>query len=453
VLEDNDEAGRKRTDKIGRLLLDVGARVRVLRIADYWADCPKGGDVSDWKEQAGGCPDQLFEILDRLNDWQPPPAGDQPGNGGSGDANNGDPGWAPGPEHEPEQPPAPFVTVSAADWADRRVPARRWLVHERLARGNVGILSGNGGVGKPTAALQLAVGVVRGFAWLNAVVEEAAPVLFFSAEEDEHEVWRRLQLIAKHHDLGLADLRDLHVHCRPEQDALLAVPDRGVIKPTPLLAQLTEAVSDLRAALVIVEAAADVFGGDEIARAQVRQFLALLRRMARATDASVLLLQHPSQAGLDKGTGTAGSLHWRNTARPFLYLSKADEDDVRKLKVEKNNYAAEGETVSVRWRNGIFTPIGIGSTIERAAAAAVVDQTFLSCVDLANAQKRHISPNKGSTYAPVVIANMPEAAGLRKEALVSAMERTIADGRVLSKERGPPSKRRVQLIRAGGVAA
>jgi hypothetical protein len=87
-------------------------------------------------------------------------------------------------------PVAPFITIKVSDWADKPVPERRWVVRERILRGNTAILSGDGGVGKTTIASQLAVSVEQGFAWLNAVVEEKGPVLFFSAEEDEQEMWR-----------------------------------------------------------------------------------------------------------------------------------------------------------------------------------------------------------------------------------------------------------------------
>lgn len=73
ICEDNDDAGRKRTEIVAPLLLEVGARVRVLRIADFWISCPKGGDVSDWKACGQGSPDALFKIVSTLLDWSPAP--------------------------------------------------------------------------------------------------------------------------------------------------------------------------------------------------------------------------------------------------------------------------------------------------------------------------------------------------------------------------------------------
>jgi hypothetical protein len=144
ILQDNDEAGRTKALAAAKALHGTAATIRIVRLLG-------AKDVSDWLDLD---PDNAGKLVPLCVDT---------------------PLWAP-EATESEQQAAPFVTVSAADWANRPVPERRWLVLDRIVRGNVGILSGNGGVGKTTLALQLAVGVARGFAWLNAVVEEPGPV-------------------------------------------------------------------------------------------------------------------------------------------------------------------------------------------------------------------------------------------------------------------------------------
>jgi RecA-family ATPase len=108
-------------------------------------------------------------------------------------------------------------------------------------------------------------------------------VLFYSAEEDDDEIKRRVLRIAEHHELAPDNtLRDLHRHCRPDEDAVLGAPDRnrnGIIQPTKAYTELTEQACDLGPVLIIIEAAADVFAGNEIARSEVRQFMALMRKL------------------------------------------------------------------------------------------------------------------------------------------------------------------------------
>jgi RecA-family ATPase len=297
--------------------------------------------------------------------------------------------------------------------------------------------------------------VVRGFAWLNAVVEEQGPVLFYTAEEDDDEIERRVLRIAEHHKLGPDNtLHDLHRHCRPDEDAVLGAPDKNrIIQLTKAYTELTEQACDLGPALIIIEAAADVFAGNEIVRSEVRQFMALMRKLAIKSGTAVLLLQHPSLTGLKEGTGTSGNTHWRNSARTFLNFTAPDRQDLRELRVTKNNYGPTGEVVQCQWQNGVFVPIGVGNPLERAAAATAVDDAFLRCVDAATVQKRSASPNKGSTYAPSVFEQMPEGNRFNRKALAGSMERLFSAGRIEGRTLGSPSKLRTQIVRAGGSDA
>jgi RecA-family ATPase len=286
------------------------------------------------------------------------------------------------------------------------------------------------------------------------MIDNGGPALFFSAEETTDEIHRRAAEIVEHHGIGFADIADVHVHCRPGDDALLAVPEKGIIKPTPLFAQLMTEACDRRAAIVIIEAAADVFGGDENDRGEVRQFMALMRQLAMKSDAAVLLLQHPSQSGMATGSGTAGSTQWNNTARSRLYFSGAkthegDEPDrgLRELRVMKSNYGPAGEIVRVRWERGVFVPDSGGSSIERAAAEQPIDDAFMRCLDAATAQGRTVSDKAGRNYAPAIFAQMPEAKGIKNRAFELAMPRLFSRNVIKVQTVGTKSNPKSQLVR------
>jgi RecA-family ATPase len=339
----------------------------------------------------------------------------------------------------------------ASEWEGKEPRALRWTVRKRIPRGAVAILSGDGAIGKTTISLQLAVAVARGSDWLGAPVEEGGPVLFFSAEEEENEIHRRLAMIVSHHGIKFSDLPNLHVYCRPGENALLGTISKGVIAPTPLLTQLTLGACERRASLIIIEAMADVFAGDEINRGHVSQFMALMRQLALKTDAAVLLLQHPSLAGMSTGTGTAGSTHWNNAARSRLYFSSVkagDEPDtgLRELRVMKSNYGPAAESVKVRWQRGVFVPSETAS-IERAATEPI-DDAFLRCLDAATAQGRTVSDNTGKNYAPPIFEQMPQAKGIKRGAFKPAMARLFSANRIRISTTGPASKLRSQIVRA-----
>lgn len=345
--------------------------------------------------------------------------------------------------------------LNASDWQGEPVPPRRWLVQNRMPMANVTMLTGDGAAGKTTIAMQLAVGVVRGTDWLGAVVNEPGPVIFFTAEEDDREMHHRTADILAHHGIDFDNLGGhLHLLCMPGDDCVLGTADKAdVIRGTKLLELLEQGAEDVRPKLIVIEAAADVFAGNENNRSQVRQFIGLLRNLAIKIDAAVLLIAHPSLTGINTGTGTSGSTGWNNSVRSRLYFSKTKdaqghEQELRELKVMKSNYGPAGETVRMRWQQGVFVPEPAMGSLQRLTEDARVDQLYLDCLDAAAAQGRPVSPHLSATYAPKTFAGMPQAAGVRKEAFVAAQERLFGSGRIRIITIGPPSRQRQHIVRA-----
>jgi RecA-family ATPase len=130
---------------------------------------------------------------------------------------------------------------------------------------------------------------------------------------------------------------------------------------TPFFDDLDATLRDFKPALLVIDTAADTFGGNENIRPQVRRFIGTcLGRLAIEHDCGVVLLAHPSQAGLRDGSGTSGSTAWGNTVRSRIYMTRPSEEeggalsDRRILTRMKANYAACGARVDIVWRNGAF---------------------------------------------------------------------------------------------------
>jgi RecA-family ATPase len=351
-------------------------------------------------------------------------------------------------------PPLPFVDIAA--WQDQPVPPQEWLAFRRIPHENVTLLGGDGATGKTTIALQLCVCVVTGKEWIGSVIERVGPVLFYTAEESEKELHRRLAAIRADYRVSYADIADkFFAHCRPADDAILGLPDRnGIIRPTAAFEQLQRAVLDIRPRLVCLEAASDLFGGDENKRPQVRGFLGLLRgSLAMQCETAVVLLQHPSLSGIASGSGTSGSTQWNNSARSRLYLStvKANgesgepDHDLRKLEVMKANFGPRGELIKLRWREGVFAVEAEPSTLEKLAREQKADATFLQLLNRFVGQKQQVSQNVGRTYAPALFADHPDAGGIKSAEFAKAMQRLLDAGKVHIEVSGPPSKRRPLL--------
>lgn len=351
-------------------------------------------------------------------------------------------------------PPLQFVDIAA--WQDQPVPPQEWLAFRRIPHENVTLLGGDGATGKTTIGLQLCAAVATGKDWLGSVVDRVGSVLFYTAEESEKELHRRLAAILAHYQLDYRAIAErFFPHCRPADDAILGLPDRhGIIRPTPAFEQLQRAVLKIRPQLVCLEAASDLFGGDENKRPQVRGFLGMLRgQLAMRYETAVVLLQHPSLAGLASGSGTSGSTQWNNSARSRLYLStvKASGDngepdnDLRKLEVMKANFGPRGEVIKLRWRDGVFVVEAEPSTMEKLAREKKVDETFLRLLDRFLLQQQQLSPNVGKTYAPALFADHNDAGGISSPEFAKAMQRLLDAGKIHIETSGPPSKRRAML--------
>jgi RecA-family ATPase len=340
------------------------------------------------------------------------------------------------------------------------VPPRRWLVPDWVPMGTVTLLSGDGGVGKSLLALQLAVATATGRAWLGRPLDEHGPALFLSAEDDEAELHRRLWDIARAEGLTWADLADLRPVSLAGQDALLAVLESGgTLKPTALYEAIDAAMGEHAPRLVVLDTLADLFPGDENSRTQARQFVGMLRGLAIRHEAAVALLSHPSLSGLNSGSGTSGSTAWNNSVRSRLYFERVttrdgltvieDDPDRRVLRGMKNNYAARGAEITMRWEGGVFVAEAAPEGLDRKAAEAKAERVFLRLLDEFAAEGRAVRSANAAGYAPKVFASSGRAEGLSKEALRVAMERLFSRGAIREEPggNGPPSKRTMRIVR------
>jgi RecA-family ATPase len=367
----------------------------------------------------------------------------------------------PGPDRTSDQDhpaeTAPLTLVSPPAWRDVPLPPMRWLATNRIPAADATILSGDGGGGKTTVALQLAVAVAERLDdWLGTVCE-AGPVIFFSGEEPEAEMRRRLARVARKRGLDPVDIENLHFHFADPDKCLLGVArPNGPMGPTPLFISLAAAAAEIRPVLIVVDSIAATFGGNQNDRVHARTFVAMFRRLAQLHNCAVLLLDHPSLSGITSGTGRGGSMDWQNATRARLHLETLDGEDGatgRVLEVKKLNYGPAGEKVRLQWEDGCFVMEGTASAPHRAAANTTAEQRYLECLDAVTTQGRHVCHAPGRGYAPKAFADMPQAQGMTARAFQSAQERLFAAGTIENVTHGPPSRATKRIARATAAAA
>jgi RecA-family ATPase len=350
----------------------------------------------------------------------------------------------------------PLAFIDMSQWDSEPPPPRLWSVRERIPLRQPTLFSGEGAIGKTLLSLQLLAAHALGRDWIG-MLPELGPAIYFGCEDDADEIRRRVADIAAHYRVTFADLiaGGLHLLSFAGKDAILGAPNRaGVIEPTPLFRRIHTAVCDIKPKTVVIDTSADVYAGDENRRAQVRQFVGLLRRLAIDGNCSVVLCSHPSLTGISTGTGLSGSTGWHNSVRARMFFKTATTDqgeepdpELRELVHMKSNYGPVGARVLLRWKNGVFVPEPSQGTIEKAVADRKAEDVFLILLHRFTEQCISLSNKSGKAYAPALFAKEPEpkAAKVSKAALVEAMGRLFDAKKIHMEQYGYESRQTFRI--------
>jgi RecA-family ATPase len=198
------------------------------------------------------------------------------------------------------------------------------------------------------------------------------------------------------------------------------------------------------------EPAPDVFAGNEIDRSQVQQFVGLLRKLARVSNGSVVLLSHPSVAGLNTGSGISGSTAWHNSVRARFYMTspkpengEQPDTDLRELTFKKLQYGKLAESIVLRYQDGLFLPEPTISSLSKVAREQQADEVFLTLLGKFESDGRHVSDKaSANNYAPSQFALEGEAKGcrLKKDELEAAQRRLFDSHKIEVEHYGRPSR-------------
>jgi hypothetical protein len=334
-------------------------------------------------------------------------------------------------------------TINPVDLAGLPVPPRTWIVSEWLPVGCVTLSYGDGGVGKTLLAQQLMSSTALGARWCGMEVMPCRSLALF-CEDDEAELHRRQVAICNAYGAGLADLEAMRwVSGVGNDNTLIAFDYEGRGQQTPLFDAIRKEAIDHGASLVVLDTAADLFGGNENDRRQVRQFIGLLNRLALDIDGAVLLNAHPSRSGLASGNIDGGSTGWNNSARSRWTLERPvaedgaePETDARVLTKRKANYSSIGDSIRLEWRNGaLVSPNASGGLriVDRAAAEIV----FLDLLAARCAQGVYVSHNsRAGNYAPKAFGKSADRKGYTAKDFEAAMGRLFDAKKIVAEVYG-----------------
>jgi hypothetical protein len=306
---------------------------------------------------------------------------------------------------------------------------REWIVPDWIPKGVVSSLSGDGGMGKTLLAQQLLYAAGLGEKWLGIDVPPTRGLGVF-CEDDEDELHRRHNSIkaALGHPVG-NPFTDTWVWPRVGYDNLLVTFDKEN-KPliSPFFGQIMKHVMEKEIGLLILDTIADLFGGNEIIRAQVNYFIkavcgSLIKQAKEAGfSLTVILLSHPSQAGRNSGTGESGSTAWNNAVRARLYLTRPEDGlpEQRILTRKKSNYSASGDDVKLDliWSDGVLQPAA--TTKLAGTAIASIENQILQMVDRAWDEGRPYKAKKGPRFLDAMMVET-FASRVEKGVIIAAL--------------------------------
>jgi RecA-family ATPase len=254
------------------------------------------------------------------------------------------------------EPVDSFRVISPDAWQGRSPPRRDWMVEDCFLRGTVGMVSGDGGIGKSLLMQQLTTCCVLGRPWLGRSIA-GGRALYLACEDDHDELWRRQADINRSLGVEMSDVAEAGLELAPRvgQDSALAILDKKTWKMqrTGLFDRLEQRCLDMGHQLVVIDTATKTFRGNQNDENQVDDFITFLRRLAIRIQGIVILTKHPSMAGRALGTGESGSVTWGNAVRARFYLRKNKAGGLEFAGM-KQNYGPAGKPIPLVWRQGVY---------------------------------------------------------------------------------------------------
>jgi len=340
---DNDDAGRKRADKIGASLHGIARSVRLLDFAAVWPGAPKGADVTDWRDQAAGSRERLLAIAPKLPLWAPPPFISRFGG-------------------------KPWETIGVG-----KAEFYPWVIENIIPDGEAVLIYGDTGTGKSFNAFDMAMCIARGLQFNGRNVEPGL-VIYIAAEAGKGFEKRKIAY-TKHHHLDPTQRLPFFLvtkkvnFFRDDADA------DGLIEE---IAEIRKLYREQLRMIFVDTLSATTPGMNENASQDVSSVKERLDRIRLATGVAVALVHHKPKGGsTPRGHGSLTADF--ETTIEFVTTEMQDEAGLKihLATVQKQREGKSGlswkftlpvvEVGKNKWGNAetscVLVPVGAGSTV------------------------------------------------------------------------------------------
>lgn len=265
---DNDEAG-DRADKIAKSLKGIAQRIRVLNFADHVPGFEHKGDITDWVEKFEGNADKLAEIIQGL------------------------------PNYRPRPPASKFNAVNLKQIGSGIGRKHTWLVQDMIELGGSCALAGFSQSGKSFLTIKLTFAIAMGEPFFGRDVKKGMVV--YQLGEGEAGFEKRIEGFMK--DKGIESIEDLPLVILPRKINLFSSDE-----DTEALVAEIKAWSDYHdqpCRMVVIDTYNKATRGmNEISGQDNGKVIDRVERIASATGATVMVIDHLSAGGRIRGHGS-----------------------------------------------------------------------------------------------------------------------------------------------------
>lgn len=309
IFQDNDAVGRAFAAETAAALHGVADSVKVLDLSLVWPEIPEHGDVSDMVAAVGAvnaC-DLIFSLIKDTQEWKP----------------------------EQDDPfLSCFKTLDSFEEQEAR-----WLVPGWLPEGQITLLAADGGIGKTTLWVNLLAAISSGQRCIldpPGYTRAAQTVAFLTTEDSVRKKLKRKLL-----DAGADEKRILSPDFVGDKEGVL----RGLKFGS---AEMEKFIRYYRPALCVFDPVQGFVPPDINmgSRNAMRDCMAPLISLGEETGTSFLVVCHTNKRkGASGRDRIADSADLWDVSRSVIMAGTTDEQGVRYLSQEKNNYARLQDTV------------------------------------------------------------------------------------------------------------
>jgi hypothetical protein len=262
ILEDNDDAGRKKAQEAAKLLHDVANTVRIVSLPGL----PDHGDVSDWLDM-GHSKDELERACFDFPVWEP--------------------------SAPPPSPPAPPKGTAVAKFPMLKVEQIvqidaecEYLIDDLFPRFGLVLTWGAPKTGKSLWIMDAVLHVALGWRYRDRHVEQGT--IIYLGLEGQRGLRKRILAFIRHH---FGD-KVPYIPFR-----LILVPINLVTDAKALIAEIKYELGDERPAAVVIDTLARAMPGSEAKDADMAAFIKAADSVCRAFDCLVPIVHHSGWTG------------------------------------------------------------------------------------------------------------------------------------------------------------